>query len=119
MPRDRYQLALYSDGLLGGFRHDAELAQKGRHVVVPALLHDLPALVEPREPAATHLIPLVRRGQHLPGGRLEWAGLRPGQPHLVRAVPVILLERCDEFHPYVREASEEPGGVLPDGLAPA
>src|SRR2546422_4523456 len=119
MPRYRYQLALCGDGLLGCFRHDAELAQEGRDVVVPALLHDLPALVETREPAAPHLDPLVRRGQHLPRRRLERPGLRPGHPDLVRAVPVILLKRRDYFHPYVREASEEPGGVFADGLAPA
>src|SRR5437762_12763742 len=54
-------LALRANGLLRGFRHDAELAQYARNVVLATLLDDLATLVEPCEGSALQLNAAVRR----------------------------------------------------------
>src|SRR2546430_79744 len=64
-PLDQTHLPLRGDGLLGGLRHDAKLAQDARNVVIATLLDDLATLVEPCEGSALQLNAAVRRRKNL------------------------------------------------------
>src|SRR5439155_15021149 len=72
-------LALRANGLLGGFRRDAKLAQDRRNVVVAAFLHDLAAFVEPTKHAALQVNALVVGGGFSSLGFLEGPSVRPDE----------------------------------------